>query len=328
MFTKTVLSTEAIDDLAATTAPSIYLRILRDDALILFREGDYRLLSQRLPTQVWGRLKDDLGRRRQAYRITLANDDVVSQLEPEVILGDGHSETPDSPYRCRLHDFLDAPIVERRVSIRDGRESVKGREEFWNLCLLPVLEALPVGHRLIEYFDSYAFQDCRAALRQKAPSGQTSATHSGLGWLIQALDQPEVSANGPVTLRIYTEVDPGKVFFSRDDISLVFQDLVDRLSLRTTEIEVYPLDLDRSSLSRDVRESLHSRSLIFNRRSRFIFNYGLKDANLNWDQGSRTFLDKMAANWAWKPELEPDWSSRYFTSLRSKLVTCDPLVIR
>lgn len=315
MYTKTFLDDEAINDWARSDSAQAHLRILQENALIIFRPGDWRKLSDRLPTTVWGRLKQDLGQRRQQYRLLPGDANTDDTLSPEVVLGSGQTPQQSGPYRCTLPNFLDAPIVDLRSNIRNGSTMVANREEFWTLCLQPIIDSLPPEGRTIDYFDAYAFQDSSKILdKPRQGSVPTRTTHSGLGWLLSKLSSCQNDSGGKSVVTIYTEVDPGNSRFSVNDISRALEQVTEDVSLTNLEVTVVAYKLGGSTGERRLHELIHHRSLVINRKCRFHFNFGLKDAD-SFQAGHPK--NDIPRTWSWFRELSPEWPNEYFPLLKA-----------
>jgi hypothetical protein len=314
MYTRTRLDNDAISALANTDSPGQNLKALREEALLVLHPEDFRLLASGLPTSVWGRLKDDIGRRRQPCRIIPTNPEEVSRLEAEVIIGSSPINLLVAPYRCELGSFLDTPPVVRRSDFRLGERSVENRDEFWQECVTPVLDSLPQDGRIIEYFDSYALQDSFRADQRRIRSLDVA---SGLAWFIQKLDEYSTGLSQAPRFLVYTEIDPGKKEFGKDRIRLALNALYLKKKPRNITVEVFAFRLKHGPNENALREALHSRTLMFNRRGNFRFNYGFRDANLQFDRRAGTEVDNLAGNWHWRSAAEPIWDELRFSALKS-----------
>lgn len=314
MYTRTRLDNGAIRALASTDSPGQNLKALREEALLVLSPDDFRLLAAGLPTSVWGRLKDDIGHRRQPCRILPNNPEEMSRLEAEVVIGSSPLNLFDRPYTCELGTFLETPPVVRRSDFRSGERSVESRDEFWTECVTPVLDSLPQEGRIIEYFDSYALQDSSRVDHRK--TGSTEMT-SGLGWFIQRLDRYSSGLPQAPRFFIYTEIDPGEKTFGKDRIRAALELLYQRQRPHNISVEVIAFRLRKGNTDHDLRDALHSRTLMFNRKGNFRFNYGLRDANLKLDSRGGAELDNLAGNWHWRSAAEPIWDTNRFSALSS-----------
>jgi hypothetical protein len=325
VYTKTILDEAAISDWARSDSPKNHLYALRQEAILILRKGDWTRLSDALPFSVREQLKDDLSRRRMPYRLVEELPGGLSRMEPEVILGADESQEGSRPYRCRLFDFVDSPPVQVRSRIRSGGHDLIGnRDDFWELCLSPVIDALPEEKRLIDYFDQYAFSDAGAALQsQDARNHHDSGSFSGLGWLVRRIDSHVVDCGTPLTFRIHTEVEPGSSRFTADDIRASFEAVFAGLQLENVSLEVLSYDLGAvrdvklKQKVRVLRDAMHSRTLLFNRRANFSFNYGLRVCNLAYEWERRSSADKTAGNWSWRPDAELIWHTDRFPAAES-----------
>lgn len=313
MYTKTILDDAAIKDWSQSDSAQAHLKILQENALIIFRPGDYKKLSVILPVAIWGRLKEDLGHRRQSYRVLDETTDSDQSLSPEVVLGDKEQPTHPDAHHCKLSHFVDAPLVDRRARIKSGSEMVASREEFWSMCLRPIIDSQPPGGRTIEYFDAYAFQDSSKLLsKPRQGSVPTLPTHCGLGWLLSRVATCPIQAGRKTSFTIYTEIDPGMSKFSIDEISRALEQVTASLDLSNLEVTVVAFKLGNRPVEQRLHDLVHHRSLVINRKCRFHFNYGLKDAD-SFKAGEPK--NDLPRTWSWFRELSPEWPNEFFPLL-------------
>jgi len=307
VYTKTSLGREAVDELTRSGAVSTYLKVLRENALLIFGPGDWAVLRDSLPLQYRGRLKDDIEKRRQPWRLAPAPPEIDLTLEPEIILGVDNAAPHAKPPKYPLPEFVDAPMVDLRSRIRSGAHTVADRDDFWEMCLLPVIDSLPPESRTFTMFDCYALQDSSRLLSRRTLGGRPpTPTDSGLGWFLSRIDGACRRNDRKASAVIHTLIDPGKTPFSINQISDALEQVTSDLSLDGLEVSVLAYKLGNESVERRLTNLLHHRSLIMNDKCRFLFNYGFSDADRFSSKNGQPRND-LPTVWSWFPELSPEF---------------------
>lgn len=331
MYVKTNLQIEGIRDLAEADNPAIYLSLLRDTSVLVLQSGDVGHLSRMLPTTVWSRLKEDILKKRQLVRVNI-EESSATVLHPDVIISEREPVNNSYPYGCRLIDLPSAPPIEQNTMLRRKETPISHRDDFWKFCLRPTIESLAPPTPTIEYFDSYVFSDAAKILAKNNWDGsQKNATDAGAGWLISRVDSLARELKITPELIFYTQIGEGMGGkFSEDDIKSTLGKLVGRTTPKNTTVKLFVFEkrfIERSS-NEDLKNAMHSRSLILDRHQLFRFNFGLKDLNLKWDQQESTLKDSIAGNWHWQPALSDNPWSTFFYNLNGYLKDASSFVVR
>jgi hypothetical protein len=331
MYVKTNLRIEGIEDLADADNPAIYLSLLRETSVLVLQSGDVGDLSRILPTTVWSRLKDDILKKRQLVRV---NTEVpsTSAVQPDVVVSSQEPTNDSRPYGCRLIDLPFAPPIEQNALLRRGELGVSGRDEFWKYCLRPSIESLSPPTPTIEYFDSYVFSDAAKVLEKKNRNGSSKdSTDTGAGWLISRIETLARELHITPELAFYTQIGEGMGGkFSEDDIKATLTTLVSRINVKNIKVKLFVFEkkfVERQS-NKDLKDALHSRSLILDRHQRFRFNFGLKDLNLRWDDKSGVLEDAIAGNWHWQAALSDNPWKVFFYNLNGYLKDASSFIVQ
>lgn len=321
MYAKTRLASEAVVDLANSENPKLYLSLLRDTSILLIAPGDIAELSAKLPSTIWSILKEDISKGRQPYRKIDPIKPDEAPITPDVVVSDQGSEMSSRPFYCHLRELPDAPPLIRCMELRRDELSVADREDFWRSCFRPSLEALKPDSPTIEYFDSYVFQDSSKARGQRNERGIKPSSKSGLIWLIDKIEKFARENHLRMHFTIYTESSKrDRHYFSQDEMLEELQRIADEVELSATSIDLYILNtqLFEDRKNRDLKQTLHSRSMILNRSQIYRFNNGLRDLNLSWSNDHKRELDSIDRSWQWNPALSDAWH-QHLSDMRFQL---------
>lgn len=308
MYAKTFLDSGAIAELAASENPKAYLNLFRENSILLLDRELRKQLSEALPTHAYKRLMQDIEKGRQLMRAIEPQSQGASRPIPDVIVESQPQHALQPPVRCKLRDFDEIPLIERLIGLHRGERDVRDREEFWKVCLRPVLEGIRSPTPTIEYFDSYVFHDSVRPMKKKTNEGMLKdRSHSGISWLLQKFEQFASQSDVDPVIHIYSESNKGEM--TENDVLREFQEIVHWLNPQRCAIKIHLFEsrfVDQVA-NKDLKHSLHSRTLLINRQHNFSFNYGTRNLGLEFNASSGEYEDQIQRNWAWKPAVSDEW---------------------
>lgn len=292
MYTKTQLSDTAIAA-AATSVPLGHLLIksLRESATLVVSDDDIVKLKK-LPTALWGVIKDDLVKKRIKYRLIPDeqwgdwNDAAV-----EVVLEEPPQQASSGPARSDIVNYTETAPVRLRSNVRSGIEALTNREQFWMQCLLPVIDSTSPLHRRIHLIDQYAFHDAmRVVLNPKGNLREGRLFDSGLIWLLSRLNS--ISTKLPTKMSVsITACETREV--TTDQVRDFLDKFANRLDTSSLSIAVH-LVAAREILHQP--EGFNARRLFINDNSYFVLSHGMRDFSLPRDETALTGAFYPASN--------------------------------
>lgn len=284
MYTKTQLASTAIEAASNNVLLGhILVKSLRENATLIVTEDDVKRLKK-LPTAVWGAIKDDLVHKRIKWRLLPDEQwESVSAAAVEILLEEPPQQISSGPARSDIVNYTETVPVKLRSSIRSGAKELTNREQFWTQCLLPVIDTTPPKHRRIHLVDQYAFHDARKAVLTR--SGDLREGHlldSGLLWLLSKLNF--VSRGLPQKIQVsITACETDEL--DTDQISEFLETIANKLDTRALSIAVHVVA---------AREILHrppgfiARQLFINDNAHFMLSHGMRDFSLPRDESALT----------------------------------------
>lgn len=308
MYAKTFLDSSAIAELAKSENPKAYLSLFRESSILLLDRELRRQLSETLPTHVYKRLMHDIEKGRQLMRAIETQPQGGTRPVPDVIVESQPQHAFQPPIRCKLREFDEVPLIERLIGLHRGEEEVRDREEFWKVCLRPVLEGVRSSTPTIEYFDSYVFHDSVRPLKKKTKDGiAKDRNHSGISWLLQKFEQFAAQLDVQPVIHIYSEADKGDM--TESDVLQEFEEIAQWLNPQRCSIKVHLFEgkFVDAAVNKKLKHSLHSRTLLINRQHNFSFNYGTRNLGLEFNAATGEYEDQIQRNWTWKPAVSDEW---------------------
>ena len=177
----------------AAAADKVLGHVLRTSlceyATLIITKNDLEQL-RRLPTSLWGVIKDDIAKKRIRFRL-LPDEQWKSPDDAavEIVVEEPPQIDAKGPVRVDIFNYSETPPVKIRAEIRRGERPFNDREEFWNHAILPVIESSGAPHRHIHLVDQYAFHDMLKSTHSKSGKLKPSVLQdSGLIWLLTKLN--------------------------------------------------------------------------------------------------------------------------------------------
>jgi len=281
----------------------MFIRTLEGKITLVLKPEDLWSLRSQLPFNCWQVLKQFITSPTRGIPVlNLARIDAaqVAHLQPEVIIGDGRAPSEGPGHRATIHDFIDAPMVQRREQLKHRESSVEDCEEFWRDVIRPVVESSPPDKRSIRVIDEYLFQDFERDLnRTGRRNGPASHNEIGLVWLAKKLESVSRRTGSAIELRLITVEQPEEGYVA-SKIEALTERLVQVAGLESLKLGVWMI------LAKQLRgrpEAFINRQMIINEHFGFRLSKGLDDLTTKYRELDGTVRSYVDTAWTWLPNL-------------------------
>jgi hypothetical protein len=273
LYTKTQISESAINAAAGDRALGhLLIKSLRENATLIMTEQDVARLKK-LPTQLWGIIKDDLAHKRTKWR--LVPDEqwrAPEDASVEIVVEEPVESRDFGSTRTDIVNYTESAPVKLRSNIRTGVQELTSREQFWLQCLLPLIESTPPAHRKIHLVDQYAFQDVdRIVISKKGKLKESQLLDSGLLWLLSKLN----TIGRGLPTKIQVRITAGE---SQDvdveGIRSLLERFVNKIDTRNLEVYAHIIS-GREIPGRPL--GFNARRLFVNDSAHFQLSHGMRD---------------------------------------------------
>jgi hypothetical protein len=280
LYTKTRISESAIKAAAIDRALGhLLVNSLRENANLIVTEEDIARLK-RLPTQLWGVIKDDLTHNRMRWRLVPDEQwQAPEDASVEILVEEPVGVTGRGPSRTDIIGYTESEPVRLRSSIRTGHHELTNREQFWSQCLLPLIESTRPAHRKIHLVDQYAFQDVeRVVISKKGNLKESQLLDSGLLWLLSKLN---IVGRG-LSTKIEVRITAGESYdVNVNGIRSLLERFVNKIDTRN--LDVYAHIIAGREIPRRP-PGFNARRLFLNDNAHFQLSHGMRDYSLPRDE--------------------------------------------
>jgi hypothetical protein len=282
MYTKTRISQSAIDAVGQNTAlGQLLVTALRGNATLVITNEDISQLKT-LPTGIWNALKDDITKRRIKWRrvpdeqwFNLADASI------EVVIEEPASTEVRNPLQTEIVGYTEAPPVALRSDIRSGSRHIEDRDQFWQQCLLPVIESTHPRNRRVHLIDQYAFQDVfRISHTRRGQFRPNDLLNSGFVWLLTRLNSASESL--PSKLQ-FTVTASASLELGAEQIRNLLETLTNKIDTSNLEITAHVISATETRLR---PPGFIARRLIINDIAQFQLSHGMRDFSLPRDESA------------------------------------------
>jgi hypothetical protein len=235
---------------------------------------------KKLPTQLWGVIKDDLAHKRTKWRLVPDEQwQAPEDASVEIVVEEPVESSKSGPLRTDILGYTESAPVKLRTNIRTGVHELTSREQFWSQCLLPLIECMSPAHRKIHLVDQYAFQDVdRIVISKKGSLKESQLLDSGLLWLLAKLNTVGRGLPTKIQVRITTGESQD---FDVDYIRTLLEKFVNKIDTRNLEVYAHII-AGREIPGRP--PGFNARRLFVNDSAHFQLSHGMRDYSLPRDE--------------------------------------------